>query len=145
MSSPASLLPFQSINFTTTAPGKRLMVTGAVHGNEVAGTHGIRRVVAEIERGELALARGSVTFVPITNPKAYALKRRNGDRNLNRNLTPTDTPTEFEDHIANWLCPLFARHDALDAHPRAKAAMRTPLESAAAAGCTPGRRATWIG
>lgn len=116
MSSPASLLPFQSINFTTTAPGKRLMVTGAVHGNEVAGTHGIRRVVAEIERGELALARGSVTFVPITNPKAYALKRRNGDRNLNRNLQPTApgvAPAEFEDHIANWLCPLMAQHDAL--------------------------------
>jgi len=116
MSSPASLLPFQSINFTSTAPGKRLMVTGAVHGNEVAGTHGIRRVVAEIERGELALARGSVTFVPITNPKAYALKRRNGDRNLNRNLQPTApgvAPAEFEDHIANWLCPLMAQHDAL--------------------------------
>ena len=39
-------------------------------------------------------------------------KRRNGDR-TNRNLTPTDNPTEFEDHIVNWLCPLFARHDAL--------------------------------
>lgn len=109
----SSLLPFQSVQFTTTSPGKRLIVTGAVHGNEVAGMHGIRRVIAEIESGALELQRGSVTFVPITNPKAYALKRRNGDRNLNRNLTPTDTPTEFEDHIANWLCPLFARHDAL--------------------------------
>mgnify|MGYP000470466852 CR=1 FL=1 len=93
-----------------------LIVTGAVHGNEVAGTHGIRRVIAEIESGALALARGSVTFVPITNPKAYALKRRNGDRNLNRNLQPTApgvAPAEFEDHIANWLCPLMAQHDAL--------------------------------
>jgi predicted deacylase len=36
-----------------------------------------------------------------------------GDRNLNRNLVPTDTPTEFEDRIANWLCPLLAQHDAL--------------------------------
>lgn len=107
------MLPFQSISFTTTEPGKRLIVTGAVHGNEVAGTHGIRRVIAEIESGALELKRGSVTFVPITNPKAYALKRRNGDRNLNRNLQPTETPTEFEDHIANWLCPLMARHDAL--------------------------------
>ena len=116
MSLTPSLLPFQSVQFTTTEPGKRLIVTGAVHGNEVAGTHGIRRVIAEIESGALALARGSVTFVPITNPKAYALKRRNGDRNLNRNLQPTApgvAPAEFEDHIANWLCPLMARHDAL--------------------------------
>ncbi|MBL8308994.1 MAG: succinylglutamate desuccinylase/aspartoacylase family protein [Burkholderiales bacterium] len=106
-------LPFQSVQFTAIAPGKRLIITGAVHGNEVAGTHGIRRIITEIERGELTLARGRVTFVPITNPKAYALKRRNGDRNLNRNLAPADTPVEFEDHIANWLCPLLAQHDAL--------------------------------
>ena len=111
----SSCFLFQAISFTTTEPGKRLIVTGAVHGNEVAGTHGIRRVIAEIESGALALARGSVTFVPITNPKAYALKRRNGDRNLNRNLptAPGVAPAEFEDHIANWLCPLMAQHDAL--------------------------------
>jgi predicted deacylase len=36
-----------------------------------------------------------------------------GDRNLNRNLVPTDTPAEFEDRIANWLCPLLAQHDVL--------------------------------
>jgi predicted deacylase len=36
-----------------------------------------------------------------------------GDRNLNRNLGPTNTPAEFEDRIANWLCPLLAQHDAL--------------------------------
>jgi predicted deacylase len=107
------MLPFQAISFTAVKPGKRVLITGAVHGNEVAGTHGIRRVVAEIESGALEIARGSVTFVPITNPMAYALKRRIGDRNLNRNLAPTDTPSEFEDHIANWLCPLMAKHDVL--------------------------------
>lgn len=107
------MLPFQATTFTAIQPGQRLLVTGAVHGNELAGTHGIRRVIAEIESGALDIARGTVTFVPITNPKAYALKRRVGDRNLNRNLQPTDTPTEFEDHIANWLCPLMAKHDVL--------------------------------
>ena len=107
------MLPFQSITFTAVQPGKRVLITGAVHGNELAGMHGIRRVIAEIESGELEIARGSVTLVPITNPMAYAMKRRIGDRNLNRNLQPTDTPTEFEDHIANWLCPLMAQHEAL--------------------------------
>ena len=51
--------------------------------------------------------------MPITNPLAFERKQRNGDRNLNRNLGPTDTPQEFEDHIANWLCPLMAQHDVL--------------------------------
>lgn len=107
------MLPFQSVSFSAVAPGRRLIVTGAVHGNEVAGTHGIRRVIGEIERGELELRRGRVTFVPITNPMAFALRRRSGDRNLNRNLAPTANPVEFEDHIANWLCPLLAEHEVL--------------------------------
>ena len=107
------MLPFQSTTFTAIQPGKHVLITGAVHGNELAGMHGIRRVIAEIESGQLEIARGSVTLVPVTNPMAYAMKRRIGDRNLNRNLAPNDTPTEFEDHIANWLCPLMAKHDVL--------------------------------
>ena len=107
------MLPFQSTTFTAVQPGKRVLITGAVHGNELAGMYGIRRVIAEIESGALEITNGVVTFVPITNPMAYAMKRRIGDRNLNSNLQPTDAPTEFEDHIANWLCPLMAKHEVL--------------------------------
>jgi predicted deacylase len=106
-------LHFQSVSFTGLAPGARLIVLGAVHGNETCGTQAIRRVIAEIESGQLRIAAGSVTFVPVTNPLAYARHQRMGDRNLNRNLVPTDVPAEFEDRIANWLCPLLAQHDAL--------------------------------
>jgi predicted deacylase len=106
-------LHFQSVSFTGLAPGARLIVLGAVHGNETCGTQAIRRVIAELESGQLNIVTGSVTFIPVTNPLAYALHQRMGDRNLNRNLAPTDTPAEFEDRIANWLCPLLTRHDAL--------------------------------
>lgn len=104
---------FQSIQFSAAVPGPRLLVTGAVHGNEVCGTIAIRRLVAEFERDERRLARGLVTFVPITNPLAYERRQRNGDRNLNRRLQPTDAPQQFEDHVANWLCPLMSQHQAL--------------------------------
>jgi uncharacterized protein len=103
----------RSHRFTALAPGPRLIVTGAVHGNETAGTRGIEQVVAEIERGELDIVRGSVTFVPICNPLAYRHQRRFGERNLNRRLIPTDTPAEYEDRIANVLCPLLAEHQVL--------------------------------
>ncbi len=106
-------LHFQSVTFTGLAPGTRLVVLGAVHGNETCGTQAIRRVIAEIEAGRLAVVAGSVTFVPVTNPLAYARRQRLGDRNLNRKLVPTDTPVEFEDRVAGWLCPLLAQHDAL--------------------------------
>ena len=112
MSQPESLY-FQSICFSGLAPGAHLIVLGAVHGNEACGTIAIRRVIREIESGHLGIAAGSVTFVPVTNPLAYARHQRLGDRNLNRNLVPTEEPVEFEDRIANWLCPLLAQHDAL--------------------------------
>ena len=98
---------------TGLAPGPKLIVTGAVHGNEIAGTQGIRRVLAEIDSGDLEIVRGSVTFVPVCNPLAYNQMRRMGDRNLNRRLQPTATPQDFEDRIANALCPLLAAHEVL--------------------------------
>jgi len=106
-------LHFQSITYDGLAVGPRLIVLGAVHGNETCGSQAIRRVAAEIESGELGVLAGRMTLVPVTNPLAYARRQRVGDRNLNRNLAPTDTPVEFEDHVANWLCPLLRAHDVL--------------------------------
>jgi predicted deacylase len=104
---------FKSIRFDSPTPGPRLIVTGAVHGNETCGTVAIRRVLDDIHAGRLSIAAGTATFVPVTNPLAYARHARQGDRNLNRKLAPTDDPREFEDHVANWLCPLLAQHEVL--------------------------------
>jgi uncharacterized protein len=104
---------FKHTTYASPNPGKKLIVLGAVHGSEKCGTVAIQRVISEFESGALALARGQVTFVPITNPKAYAQNTRNGDRNLNRRLRPETVPREFEDQVANWLCPLLMAHDVL--------------------------------
>ena len=95
------------------APGPRLIVLGAVHGNETCGTRAIERVLAEFDAGSWALARGSVTFVPVTNPLAYQRGQRMGERNLNRNLRPNTAPVDNEDRIANTLCPLLSEHEVL--------------------------------
>ncbi|GGC61037.1 succinylglutamate desuccinylase/aspartoacylase family protein [Undibacterium terreum] len=106
-------LLFKSTSYSSPHAGPRLLVTGAVHGNETCGTKGIRRVIEEIEAGTLSIIAGTVTFVPIANPLAYQRGERSGDRNLNRKLQPTDQPREFEDYVANWLCPLMAQHEVL--------------------------------
>ena len=54
-----------------------------------------------------------MTFVPISNPLAYQKQQRAGDRNLNRNLRPNAEPLDYEDRIANVLCPLLADHEVL--------------------------------
>ncbi len=100
-------------SFHALQPGPRLIVLGAVHGNETCGTRAIERVISELDSGTLQLQRGSLTLVPITNPLAYQKQQRMGERNLNRNLVPNPTPQDFEDHIANLLCPLLAAHDVL--------------------------------
>lgn len=94
-------------------PGPRLIVTGAVHGNETCGSRAIERVARAFDSGALVLQHGSVTLVPITNPLAYQRGQRIGERNLNRNLYPNTTPQDYEDRIANVLCPLLAEHDVL--------------------------------
>jgi predicted deacylase len=103
----------RSHTFHGLAPGPRLLVTGAVHGNETCGTRAITQLLDEIDKGQLSIERGTVTFVPVTNPLAYRLKQRMGERNLNRNMAPSAIPQDFEDRIANVLCPLLDAHDVL--------------------------------
>lgn len=133
----AGTVPVRSLRahcFAGLAPGPRLIVTGAVHGNETAGTRGIQRVLAAMEAGEIEIVRGSVTFVPVCNPLAYNNARRMGDRNLNRRLQPTATPQDNEDRIANVLCRWLAAHDVLlDLHtfrsPGRPFVMRGPADN----------------
>lgn len=107
------LLQFKSVTYSGLKPGLRLIILGAVHGNETCGTQAIEKIMQEFETKERTIITGSVTFVPIANPLAYAKKQRMGDRNLNRNLNPNPQPQDFEDYVANWLCPLLAQHDVL--------------------------------
>src|SRR5258708_11985171 len=121
-------LHFKSVTYRGQEAGPRLIVTGAVHGNETCGTKAIRRVMDEIDSGSLEIKSGEVTFVPITNPLAYARGDRAGERNLNRNLGPKDHPSDFEDRIANWLSLLLARPHMLPAlHPPPGPAHPFPL------------------
>jgi predicted deacylase len=129
-----SLNHLRQHRFAALRPGPKLIVTGAVHGNETAGTRGIERVIGEIERGEIDIVRGSVTFVPVCNPMAYREKRRMGERNLNRRLMPTATPQDYEDRLGRVLCPLLAEHEVLlDLHsfrsPGRPFVMRGPADN----------------
>ena len=99
--------------FAGLSPGPKLIVLGAVHGNEVCGTKAISRLIEDIDGGEICIERGMLTLVPVVNPLAYQRKDRQGERNLNRNLGIKPDPQDFEDHVANVLCPLLAAHDVL--------------------------------
>lgn len=104
---------FDTFTFNGSHPGPRLVVLGAVHGNETCGAVAIRKVMDEIESGALPIVRGRLTMIPVTNRMAFENASRIGDRNLNRNLAPTADPQDNEDRIANELCPILADNEVL--------------------------------
>jgi predicted deacylase len=103
----------ESVSFAGLAPGPRLLVLGAVHGNEVCGPRAIARAIDDCRQGRIQVRRGALTFVPVCNRKAHARGTREGDRNLNRNLFEKPQPADYEDRIGNLLCALLRRHDVL--------------------------------
>ena len=113
MTAATPLLEVHRFGALTAADGPRLIILGAVHGNETCGTQAIRRILGELQAGTWAVTRGQLTLIPVTNPLAYSRGLRVGDRNLNRALIPREAPRDNEDRIANELCPLLAQHDVL--------------------------------
>ena len=99
--------------FAGLEPGPKLLISAAVHGNEIAGVGAIQKLMAQLDSGALTLLRGTLTLIPIVNPLAHQLERREGDRNLNRNLRPPVVVQDFEDRIARQLCPWLAWADVL--------------------------------
>lgn len=107
----------KSVTFASPQPGPRLFVTGAVHGDEICGPAAILRAIDAFETGQILLKTGSVTFVPVCNPQAYARGVRFIDRNLNRFLVPQAAPDCYEAFLGNLLCPLLEQCDfLLDLH-----------------------------
>ncbi|MDB5955632.1 succinylglutamate desuccinylase/aspartoacylase family protein [Ramlibacter sp.] len=104
---------FDTHVFRGSQAGPRLLILGAVHGNEKCGSIAIERALKQLASGELQVLRGQLTLVPVTNRLAYERNQRAGDRNLNRNLQRTAAPQDNEDRIANELCPLLEAHDVL--------------------------------
>lgn len=92
--------------FESGSPGRRLVVFGAIHGNEPCGPEAIHRTMEAIERGDITLRQGSVRFVPTCNPLAYKRNVRCIEENLNRVFRKTESPSSYEARLANELCTL---------------------------------------
>jgi len=103
----------QKHEFVSPNNGPKLIVLGAVHGNEPKGTEAIMRICSDLETGRLLLLRGAVTFVPIANPEAYQANKRFLEEDLNRVFRKTEAPASYEAHIANELTTLVDQADVL--------------------------------
>lgn len=105
--------PLETVRFHGLKAGPKLIVVGAVHGNETCGPKAITRAIDDCRAGRLLVRRGEVTFVPVANAKAYRQHTREGDRNLNRDLRERALPDDNEDRVGNPLTALLRQHDIL--------------------------------
>ncbi len=84
-----------------TVPGYKLLVLGAVHGNEICGTYAIHRLLHKIELKTIRIETGELIFVPIANPYA-------------NNIFPHHVnPEKKEEQFANQLVELIHECDYL--------------------------------
>lgn len=110
----------EKFRFDSGAPGTNLLVFGAIHGDEACGPAAIRSMMKRLEAGARTLTAGSVTFVPVCNPKAFEERARARRENLNRIFRKTAVPATEEQELANELCTLVDECDALlDIHSSA--------------------------
>ncbi|MBR1948412.1 MAG: succinylglutamate desuccinylase/aspartoacylase family protein [Alphaproteobacteria bacterium] len=58
--------------FNSERKGKNVLFLGAIHGNEQAGTKAIYMVLEKFASKALTPLNGSVSFIPVCNPQAFA-------------------------------------------------------------------------
>lgn len=110
-------MDIQTYKFSADNNGPSVLILAAIHGNEKCGTQAAMKIIKQIEQGLLNLECGSVTFVPICNPKAYEADKRYIDINLNRIIKQHDKVEAYEEQLANQIAPLIETHDfTLDLH-----------------------------
>lgn len=107
----------ESFTFNSLNVGKKLLITGAVHGNEICGSIACNNIIQKIKNNDIVLKQGAVTFIPITNPKAYKNNKRFYEKNLNRVVIKIKNPQFYEEKIANILTEYIESADYhLDIH-----------------------------
>lgn len=99
----------ETVIFKGAEPGPKLLAFGAIHGDEPCGSIALQRFIDEGHK----LVRGTLTLVPICNPKAFAENIRYTEANLNRVFYRSESPTTYEASLAQELIPLVLEADML--------------------------------
>lgn len=103
--------------YETEVSGPRLLLLGAVHGNETAGSKEILRLKEALDNKEVVLKCGSLTLMPICNPLAHEQGVRFVEKNLNRIIKRCDKPSCQEEEFAAEVAEAILQNEyILDIH-----------------------------
>ncbi|MFV0625791.1 MAG: succinylglutamate desuccinylase/aspartoacylase family protein [Alphaproteobacteria bacterium] len=107
----------QVYRFETPVQGTKLLILGAIHGNEVAGPLAIAKLMKEIENGSTRLVSGKLVVVPVANPQAHQNDVRQIEENLNRVINKWEYPDTYEKELGVEVAELIEDCDyMLDVH-----------------------------
>lgn len=107
----------KSYNFKGEKPGKKVLILGAVHGNEICWPFAINKIIKDINDWKIEIKRWEVTFIPVCNPEAYKQNKRYIDANLNRVIKYHKDADSYEQKLANELINYIRKADViLDIH-----------------------------
>lgn len=90
-----------------------LLIFWCIHWNETCWFFAISEILKMFEKWDLKLLKWKITFVPISNPKAFQLKKRYIDVNLNRVFKFHLNPKNYEELLANELIKFLDKNDIL--------------------------------
>lgn len=98
-------------------PGPRLLLLGAVHGNETAGSKAILKLKEALDNRQICLKSGCLTLMPVCNPLAYDKGVRFVEKNLNRLIRLYEHPGCQEEEFAHEVASEILKNDyVLDLH-----------------------------
>ncbi len=105
------------VTFASLLPGPKVLVFGSIHGSEPCGYQAITKCIQEIRSGKHSILSGSITFVPMCNPRAFQKNTAYIEENLNRVFKKHKVADTYEKKLANILTNLVDTHDViLDLH-----------------------------
>ena len=82
-------------NYKSGKAGPNILFFGAIHGRETCGTVALKKLIEKLSTGALHVQKGSVTCVPVCNPKAFELGVRYCEENLNRVFKHHASPKSY--------------------------------------------------
>ena len=104
---------FKAYSFESNLKGPHILILGAVHGNEIAGTIAGQKLIDLFETEKLTLKKGKLTIIPVVNELAQKMDTRFVDENLNRVIKFHQNPSSHEQKIANQLISYIDTADIL--------------------------------
>jgi N-alpha-acetyl-L-2,4-diaminobutyrate deacetylase len=122
------LVPVTVIVGDKAQPGRGLLVTGSVHGDEMEGPIAIKHLLSELRTEDIV---GRVILVPVLNVMAFRANRRESPddgKNLNREFpgaSAGDVTARLADLVSRYLFPHV--HAVADIHSGGEVARFAPL------------------